>query len=105
MMPTEPPALSEHGTAIEVTPRTEKTEHHGTHATHHFKDKMANTADVNTTADFLEGQDDEELRATKSTRQDAAGMRRMGKEQQLVRYFRQLSITSFVAIATGRSIT
>jgi len=104
-MLAEPPALSEHGAPIEVTPQTETTEHHDTHVTHHFKDKLANIADVNTTVDFLEGQDDEELRATKSTRQDAAGMRRMGKEQQLVRNFRQLSMTSFVAIATGRSIT
>jgi hypothetical protein len=29
------------------------------------------------------------------------GMRRMGKDQQLVRHFRLLSITSFVAIATA----
>lgn len=102
-MPAELPASPEHGATIEVTLPTEKTEHHNTHATHHFKDKLANVADINTTADSLEVQDDEELRATKSTRQDAAGMRRMGKEQQLVRNFRQLSMTSFVAIATGRN--
>ncbi len=88
MMPAEIPKTSpSYGAAIGVTPPTEKTEHHDTHATHHLKDKLANVADVNTTAGFLEVQDDEELRATKSTRQDAAGMRRMGKEQQLVRNF------------------
>lgn len=36
-----------------------------------------------------------------STPADAANMRRMGKDQQLVRRFRVLSTTSFVAIATG----
>lgn len=48
----------------------------------------------------LEDQDGN-LRATKSTVQDAEGMRRMGKDQQLVRHFRMLSITSFTAIATA----
>lgn len=48
----------------------------------------------------LEDQD-EHLRATKSTKNDAEDMRRMGKEQQLVRHFRLLSMTSFVAIATA----
>jgi hypothetical protein len=100
-MQAETLALPEHGAPIKGTPRTERTEHHYTHTIHHLKEKVANVADVNTTANYLEGQDDEELRATKSTRQDAAGMRRMGKEQQLVRHFRQLSMTSFVAIATG----
>lgn len=42
-----------------------------------------------------------DLIATKSTPYDAAGMRRMGKDQQLIRNFRFLSITSFVAIATA----
>ncbi len=41
------------------------------------------------------------LIATKSTAYDAAGMRRMGKDQQLIRQFRFLSITAFVAIATA----
>jgi choline transport protein len=36
-----------------------------------------------------------------STSADAAGMRRMGKEQQLVRRFRALSMASFVAVATA----
>lgn len=37
----------------------------------------------------------------KSTSADAADMRRMGKEQQLVRRFRVLSMASFVAVATA----
>lgn len=48
----------------------------------------------------LEGHD-EHLRATKSTKDDAENMRRMGKDQQLVRHFRLLSMTSFVALATA----
>lgn len=37
----------------------------------------------------------------KSTSADAANMQRMGKNQQLVRHFRVLSMASFVAIATA----
>jgi choline transport protein len=37
----------------------------------------------------------------KSTSADAANMKRMGKNQQLVRHFRVLSMASFVAIATA----
>lgn len=37
----------------------------------------------------------------KSTALDAAHMRRMGKEQQLVRRFRVLSMASFVAVASA----
>ncbi|KAK3717684.1 hypothetical protein LTR37_005751 [Vermiconidia calcicola] len=48
----------------------------------------------------LEDQSDK-LKATKSTYEDFQGMQRMGKEQQLVRHFRQLSMTSFVALATA----
>ena len=40
------------------------------------------------------------LQSTKSTRNDADAMRRMGKDQQLVRRFRLLSITSFIALST-----
>ena len=36
---------------------------------------------------------------TKSTNGDAADMRRMGKDQELIRHFRQLSITSFLSLA------
>lgn len=37
----------------------------------------------------------------RSTSRDAANMRRMGKNQQLVRRFRVLSMASFVAVATA----
>lgn len=37
----------------------------------------------------------------KTTSADAAHMRRMGKEQQLVRHFRVLSMASFVAVASA----
>ncbi|KAF2771417.1 amino acid permease 2 [Teratosphaeria nubilosa] len=37
---------------------------------------------------------------TNSSLEDARGMRRMGKEQQLVRKFRLISVTSFAAITT-----
>ncbi|KAK4565661.1 hypothetical protein LTR86_003509 [Recurvomyces mirabilis] len=49
----------------------------------------------------VEEQDDRGLSATLSTRKDAEDMKRMGKEQQLVRQFRLMSIASFVAIATA----
>jgi choline transport protein len=39
--------------------------------------------------------------AMKSTSADARNMQRMGKNQQLVRHFRVLSMASFVAIATA----
>jgi hypothetical protein len=42
-----------------------------------------------------------DLAATQSTPSDAAAMRRLGKEQQLVRSFRIFSVTSFTAIATA----
>ena len=51
-------------------------------------------------SDSLEDQDGD-IKATRSTREDAAGRRRMGKDQQLVRRFHLLSITSFVALATA----
>lgn len=51
-------------------------------------------------SDSLEDQDGN-LQTTKSSHDDAVGMRRMGKDQQLVRHFRLLSISSFVALATA----
>lgn len=62
-----------------------------------------------------DGKDDFELRVAdanadternynddfKSTSADAANMRRMGKQQRLVRRFRVLSMASFVAVATA----
>jgi hypothetical protein len=49
---------------------------------------------------YLEDQDTELLSSSHSTRGDAANMKRMGKEQQLVRRFRLLSMASFVGLAT-----
>lgn len=49
----------------------------------------------------LEAQQDADLSETLSTPADGADMRRMGKEQRLIRRFRPLSITSFTAIATA----
>lgn len=45
-------------------------------------------------------QDEEAVMTTKFSGMDSAGMRRMGREQQLVRRFRFLSITSFITLAT-----
>ena len=51
--------------------------------------------------DILEENIDEHNAATKSTRDDHEDMRRMGRNQELVRHFRLLSVASFVAIATA----
>lgn len=51
-------------------------------------------------ADSLEGAN-KHLSATKSTPADDVHMKRMGKEQQLVRHFRQLSVTSFTALSVA----
>ena len=63
------------------------------------REKLTAIADVNS-AESLEDQDDV-LKSTKSTSGDAAGMKRMGKQQQLVRHFRLVSTVSFVALATA----
>ena len=51
--------------------------------------------------DELLDDQDEHRTVTKSTREDAENMRRMGRSQQLVRHFRLLSVASFTAIATA----
>jgi choline transport protein len=50
-------------------------------------------ADADTESNYHDG--------FKSTSTDAANMRRMGKDQQLIRRFRILSMASFVAVATA----
>lgn len=65
-----------------------------------FGEKSAATADVNS-VDSLGDREDEIMKSTKSTAEDAAGMKRMGKQQQLVRHFRFVSTVSFVALATA----
>ena len=65
------------------------------------KGPMAPVEGVSTPdSDYVEDQDGT-LRATKSTRDDAKDMRRMGKDQQLVRNFQLITIMSFSAIATA----
>ena len=86
--------------AIEMEPQGSMADRKS-HEGGHMKDMISSVANVNTTGDYLDENDDEDLRATKSTRQDLLNMQRMGKEQQLVRHFRQMSMTSFVAIATA----
>lgn len=49
--------------------------------------------------EYLEDQDIQ-LLSTNSTRGDAVDMQRMGKEQELVRRFRLLSMASFVGLTT-----
>ena len=78
----------------------ELQEHYARDGGSRTKELLATVGDVNTDSS-LEIQDDEVSRVTKSTRQDAGDMKRMGKDQQLVRNFRLLSISSFVAIATA----
>lgn len=54
----------------------------------------------NVEADSLEDAS-KHLNVTKSTPADDVNMKRMGKEQQLVRHFRQLSVTSFTALSVA----
>lgn len=95
-MDVQPVRATGHGEAVEMVPQST-----GTDSSIQFVTKAA-TSDVKvvTTEATMEDQQ-QELAATKSTYDDARGMRRMGKEQQLVRHFRQMSITSFVALATA----
>jgi len=90
---------AEHGDAVEMADQTRLAARSATATT--AKEVRSATEVVNTPdEESLEDQDGT-LHATKSTACDAAGMRRMGKDQELIRQFRLLSITSFVAIATA----
>ncbi|RMY21314.1 hypothetical protein D0867_03407 [Hortaea werneckii] len=53
------------------------------------------------TSDEHLDQQDAVLRTTMTTAQDASDMQRMGKTQELIRRFRQISMISFVTIATA----
>lgn len=88
---------SGHGEAVELTDSS--APHHGPSKEIHYTVQDAGRGS-SSDQEVLEEQDGT-LRATKSSHDDIAGMRRMGKDQQLVRAFRQLSITSFVALATA----
>ncbi|TKA83834.1 hypothetical protein B0A55_00137 [Friedmanniomyces simplex] len=97
-MPAPPPStIAGHGPAIELIPQGEMSLRRSMETTT-AKGFLSNATDFSSGVSFEDPQD-EDLRATKSTRGNAAGMRRLGKDQQLVRNFRQLSIISFVAIA------
>lgn len=86
-----------HGDAVELTDRNDPHAIHGKEAKFVVHDAGEGSG---SDQEVLEEQDGG-LRATKSSHDDIVGMRRMGKDQQLVRTFRQLSITSFVALATA----
>ena len=57
--------------------------------------------DINIASPETDTESEEHGDGFKSTNADAVNMRRMGKNQQLVRHFRVLSMASFVAIATA----
>ncbi|KAK4949133.1 hypothetical protein LTR10_012506 [Elasticomyces elasticus] len=63
------------------------------------KEQYRMAVDAGTAAPFDDP--DEPWTTTKSTPKDAADMKRMGKQQQLVRRFQFLSTVSFVALATA----
>ncbi|KAK3632993.1 hypothetical protein LTR56_016041 [Elasticomyces elasticus] len=63
------------------------------------KEQYRMAVDAGTAAPFDDP--DEPWTTTKSTAKDAADMKRMGKQQQLVRRFQFLSTVSFVALATA----
>ena len=86
-----------HGEAVELTDRTAPRNAAGKEVHYTVQDAGSGSS---SDQEVLEEQDGT-LRATKSSHDDIAGMKRMGKDQQLVRTFRQLSITSFVALATA----
>ena len=71
-------------------------------AEQHSKGAHAVVGSLGPENEFID--DDEGLHDVLDARfhqRDADNMRRMGKEQQLVRHFRLMSIASFVAIATA----
>ncbi|KAK4554254.1 hypothetical protein LTR86_008782 [Recurvomyces mirabilis] len=92
--------------AMEYTTDMELEDRHGT-AAYDLSDIAKGIALTSTTSELYDGdaetadKDQAALLATKSTPADAVAMKRVGKDQQLVRQFRQVSITSFVALATA----
>ena len=84
-----------HGPAVELEPQAAQSSQDATLG----KEILSAIKGVNK-EDSSEDQNDI-LRATRSTYEDVAGMQRMGKDQQLVRSFRLLSMISFTGIATA----
>jgi choline transport protein len=82
----------DHGEAVEMSPQSYST----TTGVELPGSKEVHTVEANSLEEASKN-----LSATKSTPSDNAGMRRMGKEQQLVRHFRLLSVTSFTALSVA----
>lgn len=96
---TQNDASTHSGQAVEMANQSELTARpdHSTTA----KEVLSAITGVGTRDDESLEDQDGNLRSTKSTSHDMAGMCRMGKDQQLVRNFRLITLTSFVAIATA----
>ena len=84
-----------YGTAFEMTEQRDLA--HPSAAMHGREKKPT----VEVQGAYGEDLEEQQGKAMKSTHSDIRGMHRMGKEQQLNRTFRQMSITSFVALATA----
>lgn len=83
---------NDHGEAVEMVSRT--------NVAAASREGVLDKAEVKISEASLENQHDV-LATTKSTDDDLKNMRRMGKEQQLVRNFRVMSLAAFSAIATA----
>lgn len=88
-----------HGVAFELSDQS--LSHARTTINHKEVESTAEEKYGNGDLADVEEHEERTSKITKSTHDDIRGMRRMGKDQQLVRTFRQLSITSFVALATA----
>lgn len=84
--------LGEHGEAVEMSPQS----HPNASGVAFAGNKETPSVEANSLEDA-----NKHVSVTHSTPDDDAGMRRMGKEQQLVRHFRQLSVTSFTALSVA----
>lgn len=81
--------------ALELKEQTGSTEHAA------GKGLVPTVRSEEYTSDEHLGHHDAVHRATMTTTQDSCDMQRMGKTQELIRRFRQISMISFVAIATA----
>lgn len=86
-----------HGQAVELTSRPGATS-----SSSEGLPTKETTTDVKIVngEELLESQSGHAI-ATRSTYDDAQNMRRMGKDQQFIRRFRFMTVTSFTAIATA----
>src|ERR1700709_2378313 len=95
MTQVSPPAGSDDAAVDDLNPSADSLGNGFTQE----KDMVAATAGVARDGVLVDLEEPNGL--TKSSRDDKADMRRMGRSQQLVRHFRLLSVASFVAIATA----